>query len=144
MAIPARFCVLGHGKRKDLYHCALRIDLVRPHSQVATVLVCLSRSFFWELMCVVRSFCGTCIVVCHPERTSSKITSILSGLIYFSSALFECVWLVFTFVRLRRLGEKFVPLDRRSAVDSNCCLHTIPCLERAGLEHAADTSFSVT
>jgi hypothetical protein len=62
----------------------------------------------------------------------------------FGSVLDDSGWLVFTFVRLRRLGEKCVPLDRRSAVDSICFLHTIPCLERAGLEHAADTGFSVT
>lgn len=77
-------------------------------------------------------------------RSVCSISICLDSVLEFSSVLDDSGWLVFTFVRLRRLGEKCVPLDRRSAVDSICFLHTIPCLERAGLEHAADTSFSVT
>jgi hypothetical protein len=77
-------------------------------------------------------------------RSVCWISICLNFLLGFGSVLDDSGWLVFTFVRLRRLGEKCVPLDRRSAVDSICFLHTIPCLERAGLEHAADTSFSVT
>jgi hypothetical protein len=77
-------------------------------------------------------------------RSVCSISICLDPFLEFGSVLDDSGWLVFTFVRLRRLGEKCVPLDRRSAVDSNCFLHTIPCLERAGLEHAADTSFSVT
>jgi hypothetical protein len=77
-------------------------------------------------------------------RSVCSISICLDSVLEFSSVLDDSGWLVFTFVRLRRLGEKCVPLDRRSAVDSICFLHTVPCLERAGLEHAADTSFSVT
>jgi hypothetical protein len=146
-AVPPLFvrAELGHGKRKNLYHCALRIDLVRPHSQAAIVLVPFTGLFrrTWD-----RSIYGTCTVVCHPERDCYarfvRFPSVWIPFLEFSSVLDDSGWLVFTFVRLRRLGEKCVPLDRRSAVDSICFLHTIPCLERAGLEHAADTSFSVT
>jgi hypothetical protein len=115
------------------------------HSQAAIVLVPFTGLFrrTWD-----RSTYGTCIVVCHPERASYarfvRFPSVWIPFLEFGSVLDDSGWLVFTFVRLRRLGEKCVPLDRRSAVDSICFLHTIPCLERAGLEHAADTSFSVT
>jgi hypothetical protein len=108
-----------------------------------------SGPIYWSVSADLdRSIYGTCIVVCHPERASYarfvRFLSVWIPFLEFGSVLDDSGWLVFTFVRLRRLGEKCVPLDRRSAVDSICFLHTIPCLERAGLEHAADTSFSVT
>jgi len=45
-----------------LYHCALRIDLVRPHWQVAIILA------LFRLILERGRLIGTCIVVCHPGR----------------------------------------------------------------------------
>ena len=111
--------LIGHGKRKNLYHCALRIDLVRPHWQVAIILAaCL-------VLCVSTRgrLSGTCIVVCHPGRrvlcyTAMCLVCVEHGRLYCVSMSSIVGSSDCTFVRLRMLGEKKYLVPRTGEAQS--------------------------
>jgi hypothetical protein len=75
---------------------------------------------------VGRDLVGTCIVVCHPERTYYRLSMLVSACAYYVCICGWCARCVFTFVRLRRLGEKNCLLvPRTGEAQSTVCLDVL-------------------